>query len=432
VPKAFFKDKIVMVGSSAIGLYDLKTTPLDRDYPGVELHATFVYNVLKNNYLSKVDPYLSYLIWLILIVVSLLIFTTAKLNRVVVYYAVIIILLLTAAYFLFSRGNLIFNSSASLMIVSISFLSSIIYRYGTEIREKQRVKKTFSKYVSSSIIDEMLENPDKLKLGGESKEVTALFSDIQNFTNLSEAIPPDKLGDFLKEYMTELTGVVFKYNGMLDKYIGDAIVALFGVPLNLDNHSEYACLAAIEMKKRGKEISRKHKSHEMFDKLATRIGINTGVMITGNMGSEQMFDYTAIGDNMNLAARLEGLNKAYSTEILISEFTKNKISNKFLCREIDLVKVKGKSKGIRVYELFDHIDLIYQHEADTYSRLKENFERALGHYYTGNWKEALDIFTEVKKDFPSDKPSEIMIARTNRLINEAPKDWDGSWVMREK
>jgi adenylate cyclase len=278
----------------------------------------------------------------------------------------------------------------------------------------------------------MLNNPDKLKLGGEYKNVTALFTDIKGFTSISENVEPSDLTKFLKEYMTELTDSVFKNAGMLDKYIGDAIVALFGVPIEIENHAQKACLAAIEMRKKSHATANKFPEIKALNGLITRIGINTGNMITGNMGSEQLFDYTGIGDNMNLAARLESLNKYYDSEIIISESTKNELNDNFIFREIDNVAVKGKEKGVRIFEL---IDLVTNLTDEKVSELKTQFADynfILNLYYDGNWEKANISLNDYLNKYPNDLIAKALDTKIKANNIAAPQEWKGVFKMDSK
>jgi adenylate cyclase len=429
VPGEYFKDKIVLIGSSAIGLRDLKTIPIDDNYPGIELHATFIYNSLSNNFINSPSLLVNYITWILFFTLCMLLFWRFEITWNLVIFPVLIFLVLVVAHILFEQYNVMILQSYFFVFEIFAFVGVLIFKYQTEYKEKQKIKKTFAKYVSSSIINEMLEHPEKLTLGGEIRNVTALFSDIQNFTTISEKITPIELTEFLKKYMTELTQIVYDKGGMLDKYIGDAIVALFGVPVNIENHPVAACECVLEMRK----ISRKIISefpNEAFRGIRTRFGLNTGNMICGNMGSEQLFDYTGIGDNMNLAARLESINKIYGTEIVISESTRNLLDNSFVVRELDRVAVKGKSKGVVIYELvgkkeeFTNIDEIY---------LKINlYESSLQHYYLGRWNDALVEMQKYLEIEPDDLAAQIIIKRIEHYKNTPPVNWDGVCKMEVK
>ncbi len=422
IPEDILKNKIVLIGSSAIGLRDLKTIPIDDNYPGTELHATFIKNALTDNFIHKVSNYFIYLEWLVLLLICMAIFWRLNIIYNLSLLPIIIFIILIVAHVLFEQYNLLIAQSYLIVSLLFGFLSVLIYKYQTEFKERQKIKKTFEKYVSTAIIDEMLEHPEKLKLGGEVRNVTALFTDIQNFTTISEKISPSELTEFLKKYMTELTQIVYEKGGMLDKYIGDAIVALFGVPINLENHPVAACECVLMMRNLSRKIIAEFPN-DAFRGVRTRFGLNTGNMICGNMGSEQLFDYTGIGDNMNLAARLEGINKLYGTEIIISEFTKNKLTDDFIVRELDKVAVKGKSEGVTIYELIDKRDKI-----DNLDVLLNNisiYEDTIKKYYAGNWEEALAGMKKYLEIVPSDQAAQTILKRIEHYKVNPPKDWDG-------
>lgn len=432
IPQKYFKDKIIFVGSSAIGLHDLKTIPIDQNYPGVELHATFVQNAIHNEFIRPINTELQIIILIILVLISFYLFSRFNITWTVILYPIILLASFIGDYLIFTSFSLLINFGLVIYFSTTSFIAIVLYRYKTELHEKMKVKKTFGHYLPSSIINEMLNHPDKLKLGGEYKNVTALFTDIKGFTSISENVEPSVLTKFLKEYMTELTSSVFNNEGMLDKYIGDAIVALFGVPLELEKHAQKACIAAIEMRKISHKISEKFSDIEQFKGLITRIGINTGDMITGNMGSEQLFDYTGIGDNMNLAARLESLNKYYNSEILISEATKNELSDDFIYREIDNVAVKGKEKGVKIFEL---VDLKSNMKEDNLIGLKKQFDEyynLLQTYYSGDWKSTSENLNSYLMNYNTDLVAISLKVRIESFNLIPPQNWNGVFIMQSK
>ena len=432
IPAKYFKDKIIFIGSSAIGLHDLKTIPIDINYPGVELHATFVSNALQNNFIHPIDSWMQILVLIILVIISFYLFSRFNIAWTVALFPIILAFSFMGDYLLFSSYKLLINFGLVIYFATTSFIAILLYRYKTELQEKMKVKKTFGHYLPSSIINEMLNNPDKLKLGGEYKNVTALFTDIKGFTSISENVEPSVLTKFMKEYMTELTSSVFNNEGMLDKYIGDAIVALFGVPMELENHSKKACIAAIEMRKKSHKTAKKFSKVKAINGLITRIGINTGDMITGNMGSEQLFDYTGIGDNMNLAARLEALNKYYNSEIIISESTKDELSDEFIYREIDNVAVKGKEKGVRIFELIETVDNLKAKDVERIRKQFSEFDKILKLYYLGDWKAAHEKLLEYLTQFNKDLVALSLKNKLESFESTPPQYWKGIFKMDSK
>ena len=429
IDPTYFKDKIVLIGSSAIGLRDLKTIPIDDNYPGIELHATFIYNALQNNFITKPSILINYIAWILFITICMLIFYRFEIIWNMVIFPIILLLILAVSHIVFELNNIMVEQSYFIMFEFFAFIGVLIFKYQTEFKEKQKIKKTFAKYVSGSIINEMLEHPEKLTLGGEIRNVTALFSDIQNFTTISEKITPAELTEFLKKYMTELTQIVYDKGGMLDKYIGDAIVALFGVPVNIENHPLSACECVLEMRKRSRKIINEFPN-DAFKGIRTRFGLNTGSMICGNMGSEQLFDYTGIGDNMNLAARLESINKIYGTEIVISESTRNLLPNTFIVRELDRVDVKGKSKEVVIYELLGKKEE-FKNLEELYTKINI-YESALSDYYLGNWEKSAEKMNEYISLEPNDMAAQVILKRIDYYKKTPPENWDGVCKMEVK
>lgn len=236
--------------------------------------------------------------------------------------------------------------------ILLSYVASIFYQYFTESKQKKQIRNFFTVYVNREVVDQLIESPEQFRLGGEKRELTVLFSDIKGFTNISETMAPEDLVVLLNEYLGAMTDIVFKYGGTLDKYIGDAVMAFWGAPVPQEDHVKRCCWAALEMQERLAELRLKWKKEGKPD-IYARIGINTGMMIVGNMGSQSRFNYTVMGDAVNLAARLEPANKAFGTSIIVSEFTNERIQEFCRTRELATITVQGKQKPIRIYELVD-------------------------------------------------------------------------------
>jgi adenylate cyclase len=287
----------------------------------------------------------------------------------------------------------------------------------------------FARYAPPSYVDELSKDPTKLELGGEEKEISILFSDIEGFTTISENLSPKQLIELLNEYLGAMTNAIFHQGGTLDKYIGDAIVAVFGAPLSLENHALKACSAAIEMRKildrmRGEWIQRGYPS------VKARIGLNTGRVVFGNIGSDIRYDYTGIGDAMNLSSRLEGANKQYGTYCMISEFMYEYVKDSVTVRDLDFIIVKGKTKPVKVFEL---MGLKNETLEENKKQMLENYQKGIEFYRNQQWNEAISSFQKALEFMPGDCPSLLYIKRCQEFIASPPdKDWDGTYHMTSK
>jgi len=427
-PPGSFKDKIVLVGATAVGIYDLRNTPFSPVFPGVEIHATVIDNILNKQFIHKPKWTRVYDCLTILI---LGFFIGAVVPRVDAVKGLLFALILFTAHVLvsqwvFSHYRIWVSMVYPLVAGVLVYTCLTIYRYITEERERKKIRGAFSFYVSSSVVSEMLKNPDKLKLGGDKKDLSVLFSDIRGFTTISEGLTPEELVHLLNEYLTAMTNVVFKYDGTLDKYMGDAVMAFYGAPLDQADHPFRACRSALDMMEELKKLNEKW-IREGKPPLDIGIGINTGMMMVGNMGSDQRFDYTVMGDAVNLGSRLEGANKNYQTNILISESTYERVKNSFVCMELDSVRVKGKLKPVKIFQLMGEDVPRSRREAI------ERFNNGLSLYLQQRWDEALEAFraaAEIDRDLSA---SNIYMERCVKLKANPPgSDWDGVFVMKTK
>jgi adenylate cyclase len=308
-----------------------------------------------------------------------------------------------------------------------NYLAIISYRFFFEERQKRKVRAAFTQYVPPALITQMLQHPELLRLGGEEKELTAMFADIRGFTTLSERLSPTALVELLNEYLSSMTSIIFKHWGTLDKYIGDAIMAFWGAPYPQTDHAVRACRAALEMLETLNKLQAKWEA-EGRPHIAIGVGINTGPMVVGNMGSEKRFNFTIMGDNVNLASRLEGTNKQFGTRIIISESTYLKVHEHYVARELDLIRVKGKLKPVKIYELLGLIS-----EIETHRERVECFRQGLEKYRSGQWGSALETFEELTVAYPEDGPSHIFVKRCHDLLEQPPEgEWDGVYVMKTK
>ncbi|MEJ2055517.1 MAG: adenylate/guanylate cyclase domain-containing protein, partial [Calditrichaceae bacterium] len=312
VPAEYFEDKIVFVGTSLAGLFDLRNVPFMQAFPGVEIHTNILYTLLRHDFIYTLSGMNSFLIMAAIGIIMGIILSFTGPFLSIVLIVVIGIADILVSTFIFLGDNTWVEIINPMLTLFLTFTFVYVYRYLTEEKNKRFIRHTFSHFVTKSVVDELLSNPDKIKLGGEKKICTVFFSDIIGFTTISEQLSPEELVRLLNEYLTEMTGIVFKYDGMLDKYEGDAIMAVFGAPVAHGNHAYNACRTALDMQAqliKMRDLWRKQGRPQ----LKCRIGINTGPMVVGNMGSENRFDYTVMGDAVNLGARLESANKEYGS-----------------------------------------------------------------------------------------------------------------------
>jgi adenylate cyclase len=345
-----FKDKIVLVGGTATALFDFKATPFAPMFPGVEIHANTMANILQKNYLRQWPGWLTLALMAGFALFSGMVTVRfSPLNGGLMALA-LFAAFLGASFLLFIGNNLapaFVPPAASLLF---SYAGVVFHRFMTEEREKRWIKKTFSHYLSAHVMASILEDPGRLRLGGQRETLTVLFSDIRGFTTISEALNPEEVVELLNEYLGKMVEIVFKYDGTLDKFIGDAVMAFWGAPVPQKDHPRRAVLCAIDMIEELKKLQDKWRA-EGKKIIDIGIGVNTGEMVVGNMGSKEKMEYTIIGDNVNLGSRLEGLNKEYKTHIIISDATYQAVSDIVDAKPLGAVKVKGKEKSVEIYEV---------------------------------------------------------------------------------
>ncbi len=347
------KDKIVLVAAYAVtGIAtDEKQSPYGATF-GIEHHANAINTIINQDFLYRLSDMQNLAVMLILTILLGLVLPRLSILRSLIFTAVFSLLYIVGSYLLFDLFSYVAALTTPVILTGFTFTVIVVYRVLTEEKEKRHIRQTFSKFVSKSVVDELLKSPEKLKLGGEKKLLTVLFSDIRGFTSLSEKMTPEQLVDQLNFYLQVMTDIVIRYDGTLDKYVGDEIMAFWGAPIPQDDHALLACSAAVEMLDRLEDMNQEWR-RQSLDTLDIGIGINSGAMIVGNVGSTSRMDYTLIGDNVNLGARLEGANKIYHTNCIISEFTYEQVKEHVVARELDLIRVKGKEKPVKIYELID-------------------------------------------------------------------------------
>jgi adenylate cyclase len=426
-----FRDKVVLIGTSATGLFDLRATPFSAVTPGVEIHCHVLDNILAGRYLAVTPAWFEPLVTL---AVAALVALAAGVLHPLTGLGVSSALLLayvsgTAAAFSWARTWV--EVVAPVMAGSFAYVGVAVYRYRIEQSEKRVIRGAMGRYLPAAVLEEILSNPEKLKLGGERRTVTVLFSDVAGFTTLSDQLPPEEIAVLLNEYLTRMTECVFAQSGTLDKFIGDAIMAEFGAPIEQADHAARACRAAIEMRDALGELQKRWR-RDGRPVLDCRIGIGTGDAIVGNMGSDQLFDYTAIGRIVNTAARLEPLCKDFGATCLVSSVTAEsaaRFDGDLILREIALVRVKGTETPQSVHELIGRRGAI---DADAMNGL-EAFADGLARFRSGAFAEAKAAFARALDARPGDGPARKLLELCEAALASPPEgEWTGVYEQLSK
>ncbi len=427
-PLSDFAGKWVFVGFTAPGLYDLKPTPLSPIFPGVEIQATLLANLLDRDFLVPVAAAVLVSVTVgVSLAAAFTVFFSPRLPVILLALAVYGGLLTGSGVLLFRHGFWLDLISPLLALV-FSYTASAAYSYSTEGRQKREIRRVFSHYMSDLLIADILKNPDKLHLGGERRELTLFFSDLAGFTSISEKLSPEELVHLLNDYLSQMTDIILAHGGIIDKYEGDAIMAFWGAPVALPDHAARACLAALEQQRRLAELRGQWLARGLPE-ISARMGINTGEVIVGNMGSSTRFDFTVIGDAVNLASRLEGANKSYGTGILISETTAAQARGQVELRELDLIAVKGRAAPVRVYEVLAPSGQL----SPPMAAARDLFARGLALYRRQRWDEAQAVFAQVMEIIPGDPPAAAFLSRCRSLTGqELGPDWDGVYRLTTK
>ena len=431
-PKAF-AGRIVLVAATAVGTFDQRVTPLDKITAGVEIHANALETMLSRRFLQT--SWISQLLEVLALVVMALVFALIF-ARVKVTFALPVLLIAglcvhLASYGLFRAGWSVYEALPLIELASM-FVLVTVFRYATEEKDKRQLRKAFEFYLNPEVMDEMLSEPERLKLGGEELEMSVLFSDIRGFTTISEKLSPQALVHLLNAYLSPMTDIVFAKRGTLDKYIGDAVMAFFGAPIQTEKHAANACDAALEMIETLARLREAWRiENPEVPNVDIGIGINSGPMVVGNMGSAQRFNYTVMGDNVNTASRLEGLNKEYGTHILISGATlgsARKAAGVYVVRELDSVAVKGKKEPVVLFELRGK----GKPQAGELPLL-EGYAEGLALYRAQRFSEARLQFESLLERFHNDGPCLLFLGRCDRMNAQPPGEgWDGVFKMEHK
>lgn len=420
-----FSGKIVLIGATAPDLHDNYFVPTSGGIamPGVEVHANILQNLFTNSFLKSQSNFSAFFFVLIFSFAGFFLFSRIKIYYLIPLILLIIFLYIFTGIFLFNNYNYLVDFFFFPIALFVSTGAGIAINYLEERKHSAHLTNAFGKYISKNLLKEIINGSHELKLGGEKRKITVFFSDIRGFTSISEKLSPENLVAFINEYLTEMTRIILKHNGTVDKFIGDAIMALWNAPLVQEAHAKMACECAIEQMKKLQELQVSWKQKNL-PKMEIGCGIHTGEAIIGNMGSEERFDYTAMGDAVNLASRIEGLTKQYGVGIIISKDTRDAIGRDFHCRLLDKVKVKGKKIPVEIYEL------VWEEGKENFTK---GYEHALSLYFDKKFSSAEREFKRCLEISPEDKSCILFIARCKEYARHAPpKEWDGSFEMKMK
>lgn len=424
-----FKDKIVFIAATAAGLYDLRVTPMSSVTPGVMIHMAVLDNLLQGNFMRTTPGAVTRLILLLIALGTSLSYLCVerlwmKLSGVVgLGLGYVLAALVTFAYF-----DLWVEIVVPVLAWSITCVSAATVAFFTEGKERRLIRSVFDKYMATDVVDEILRHPQQVKLGGEKQEVTLFFSDVAGFTSISEKLEPEVLVKLLNEYLSLMTDIIMQYGGNVNKYLGDGIMAFFGAPRYAPDHASQACRAALECQRQLRQFQA-NWSAQGYPNVATRIGLNTGQVVLGNVGSPSRMEYTAMGDSVNLASRLEGANKHYGTQILLGMQTYQLAQHDIVAREIDALRVKGKQQPVVVYELLGSTtDVAFEQQ-----QLLTPFMLGLRCYKARDFFSAQKYFEAALKINSNDRPAQIYQQRAQAYYNNPPpRDWDGVYELKSK
>lgn len=437
------KGRAAFVGVTALGLTDVRSTPLAEARPGVEMHATVFSNLLNGDYLVESDAAILWATALRTVVLLVLALVMPRVNpiRGGAAATTLVVGIWGACLYGVTRG-MVMNPWGPTSQILLLFTVGIIYLNRFENRDKRWIEDMFKRYVSPAYVEELKANKGELVLGGKEVHITPFFSDLEKFSTISESFRAERLFRFLGEYLGEMTDILDRHGGTLDKYQGDAVVAFFGAPIHRPDHAVRACQAAIDMRQRLRELNEKWRNEGTYEELLElarrsegwvpirfRIGLNTGPCATGHLGTAERGNYTMMGDTVNLASRLEGVCKNYGIDLCISESTYAEVKDEVLCREIDLIRVVGKTVPTRIYSVAGFKDRLPPDQVTWVHR----FQVAMERYKARSFPAALEAFETLAMEYAHDKVSRLYVDRCRKLVAEPPPaDWDGVTEMTSK
>lgn len=417
-----FRDRHVIFGFSAPGLFDLRPAPIGGLFSGAEIQATALDNLLEGDFLAEVTtPVTAALTVLLALLAAIPVLFSRSAGKSILFFAAFLPLPAGLSLAAYAQGYWVPLVVVE-VAVSLSLLGALTVNYATEGKQKRFIKNAFRQYLSPKVIEQLIAHPERLKLGGERRILSVFFSDLQGFTSIAEGLDPEELTALLNDYLSAMTDIIHDEGGTLDKYVGDAIIAFWNAPLEQPDHAARAARSAIRCQARLSELRPAFRERIGKD-LAMRIGLNTGTAIVGNMGSHSRFDYTVLGDAVNLASRLEGVNKQFGTWVLASEALRNAAGDALAAREISRVAVVGRREAIRVFELFPKEESAAR--ADTHRA----FAAGLDDFTAGRFSEAIGKFQPIAK---IDPPAAAYLRKCRALSENPPERWEGVWTATEK
>ena len=422
--KPDFSGRIAFIGATAPDLHDTHITPAGV-MSGVELQANLAAAIMNGRSFETEETLVA--VFAVIIASVLVGFLVLRAGT---WISAGVTLALLFGYYLLavvlSNSHILLDLVFLPLSLVCSYVANLTHTLLFERKEKKYIHDAFSRYVAPEVVSQLMKHPEKLKLGGEKREITIFFSDIRGFTTFSEALTPEKLVLLLNEYLTAMTDIIMESGGVVDKYIGDAIMAFWGAPLDQPDHAVRAANAVLTMQSKLKTMQKKWQDAG-YPLVEIGSGLNTGDAVIGNMGSANRFNYTCMGDTINLGSRLEGITKEYGVKAIVSESTRMKLDSTFVVRELDLVRVKGKKEPIRIFELVGSVSEL----SDKQKHVLKHWEAGLSKYRAKEFKKAIDDFAKAARE--GDKTSSIYIERCEHFLKEHPgKDWDCVWVMKTK
>jgi adenylate cyclase len=416
-------DSFIIIGFVGTSTTDIGVTPFDEEYMNVGTHASLANTILQENFLDELPEWYSMVLGLFAALLVTLVIRRMVPVHSLLFGVLFLFVIVAADLGAFVSTGVYLPPLIPMSSVFFTFLVLTAIQFLQTSKDRVYIKNAFSHYLSTDVINELLSDPDKLSLGGDKKYMTAMFTDVKGFSTISEQLDPTELVSLLNQYLSEMSDVILEQKGTIDKYEGDAIISFFGAPIDYKDHAARACRSAIRMKKAEEELNRRFLSEKLSPvPVFTRIGLNTGEMVVGNMGTVRKMDYTIMGNSVNLAARLEGVNKQYGTWILANESTFLEAGAEFVGRKLDRVRVVGIKEAVRLYELIDEKSELDPHVGEAL----EIFEEALEAFELRDYDTAQRVFNQVLKIIPEDGPSKFYLSRCSKFKKKAlPESWDG-------